>query len=174
MISFCLDIIQSGKSKGIKGIQRGVLAKSKLVVTFFPWLFLDIFQWGEGGEGLTKASTCNGTFVLEFKHFLKTGGEWPTKIQYVFVFKCKYFVVFFLLFLFFFFSYWIGPLCQIGLLVAMSIFLSICLYIPLPFNFFEALSLALKIKWSVQSLSLVNPPSRLPYFPPCLFFRGGG
>ena len=27
------------------------------------------------GEGLTKAWTCNGTFVLEFEHFLKTGGR---------------------------------------------------------------------------------------------------
>ena len=27
------------------------------------------------GEGLTKSLTGNNTFVLQFEHFLKTGGE---------------------------------------------------------------------------------------------------
>ena len=41
---------------------------------FYPSckLFFDSVKLG---EGLTNASTCNGTFVLEFAHFLKTGGR---------------------------------------------------------------------------------------------------
>ena len=45
-----------------------------IILQFCPSckLFCNSVQWG---EGLTKASTCNGTFVLEFEHFIRTGGE---------------------------------------------------------------------------------------------------
>ena len=49
------------------------------------------------GEGLTKASTCNGTFVLEFEHFIKTGGEWMVNQNpIIFFFNFKYLEDFFL------------------------------------------------------------------------------
>ena len=118
-----------------------------------------------GGEGLTKASTCNSTCVLKFEHFLKTGrrlgGQQKSnkKIWKIFFFSLNRPT---------------GLIWSSSCNVHISVYMFIC---PLSMWIFSMLLIGSRIKWSVQGLSLVNPPSLLPCSPhPCLppIFCGGG
>ena len=72
---------------------------------FYPSYKL-LCDYVKRGEGLNKASICNGTFVLEFEHFLKSVVGQP-KCNTTIFFNCKYFEDFPLLLF-----YPIGPLGQ--------------------------------------------------------------
>ena len=110
------------------------------------------------GEQLTKAWIINGNFVLEFEHFLNTGrgGGGQPKSKYIFLFASIW-KIFLLLF-----SHWISPLGPCGLVVAMSISISICLYIPLPYNFFRPFD------WPSYQMISSWPVIRQPTFPSSL------